>query len=117
FMISDPVTSMPQARAGNIKIYAVAAGARMASAPEVPTVDEAGLPGYHVSLWHGLWMPKGTPKPVMAKLNAAVVDILAAPQVRTKLAELGQDIFPREKQTPEALGAFQKAAIEQWWPI
>ena len=116
-MISDPVTSMPQARGGNIKIYGVAASARMSSAPDVPTVDEAGLPGYHVSLWHGLWMPKGTPKPIMAKLNAAVVEVMAEPAVRAKLAELGQDIFPRDKQTPEALGAFQKAAIEKWWPI
>jgi tripartite-type tricarboxylate transporter receptor subunit TctC len=117
FMISDPVTSMPQARGGTIKIYGVAAGTRMASAPEVPTVDEAGLPGYHVSLWHGFWMPKGTPKPIMEKLNAAVVQVLADPPVRAKLAELGQDIFPRDKQNPEALGAFQKAAIEKWWPI
>jgi tripartite-type tricarboxylate transporter receptor subunit TctC len=117
FMISDPVTAVPQARAGNIKLYAVAANARMASAPEFPTVDEAGLPGYHVSLWHGLWMPKGTPKPIMARLNAAVVEILAEPQVRAKLAELGQDIFPRDKQNPEALAAYQKTAIEKWWPI
>jgi tripartite-type tricarboxylate transporter receptor subunit TctC len=117
FMISDPVTAMPQGRGGNVKVYAVAAAARMASAPEIPTVDEAGLPGFHVSLWHGLWMPKGTPKPILSKLNATVVEILAQPEVRAKLAELGQDIFPREKQTPESLGAFQRAAIEKWWPI
>jgi len=117
FMISDPVTAMPQARGGNVKVYAVAADARMASAPEIPTVDEAGLPGFHVSLWHGLWMPKGTPKPILSKLNATVVEILAQPEVRAKLAELGQDIFPREKQTPESLGGFQRAAIEKWWPI
>jgi len=116
-MISDPVTSMPQARGGNIKMYAVAASARLPSAPDVPTVDEAGLPGYHVALWHGLWMPKGTPKPIMTQLNAAVVGALADPAVRAKLAELGQDIYPRDRQTPEALGALQKAEIEKWWPI
>ena len=116
-MISDPVTSMPQVRAGNIKIYSVTANARLASAPDVPTVDEAGLPGYHVALWHGLWMPRGTPKPIMVKLNAAVVDALAEPAMRVKLAELGQEIYPRDRQTPEALGALQKAEIEKWWPI
>ena len=75
-MISDPVTSMPQVRGGNIKIYGVCADTRLPSAPDVPTVDEAGLLGYHVALWHGLWMPQGTPKPIIAKLNAAVTDAL-----------------------------------------
>jgi tripartite-type tricarboxylate transporter receptor subunit TctC len=116
-MISDPVTSMPQVRGGNIKIYGVAADTRLPSAPDVPTVDEAGLPGYHVALWHGLWMPKGTPKPIIATLNAAVVGALADPAVRGKLADLGQDIYPRERQTPEALGALQKAEVAKWWPI
>jgi tripartite-type tricarboxylate transporter receptor subunit TctC len=83
----------------------------------VPTVDEAGLRGYHVALWHGLWMPRGTPKPIIAKLNAGVIDALAEPAMRTKLAELGQEIYPRERQTPEALGALQKSEIEKWWPI
>jgi tripartite-type tricarboxylate transporter receptor subunit TctC len=116
-MISDPVTSMPQARGGNIKIFGVTADTRLPSAPDVPTVDEAGLPGYHVALWHGLWLPKGTPKPIIATLNAAVVGALADPAVRGKLADLGQDIYPRERQTPEALGALQKAEVAKWWPI
>ena len=75
------------------------------------------MPGYHVALWHGLWMPKGTPKPIIEKLNAAVVDALADPVVRAKLAELGQEIYPRDRQTPEALAALQKAEIEKWYPI
>jgi tripartite-type tricarboxylate transporter receptor subunit TctC len=116
-MISDPVTTMPQARSGNVKAFAVAADKRLTSAPEVPTVDEAGLPGYHVALWHGLWMPKGTPAPIIAKLNAAVVDVLAEPTLQTKLTELGQDIYPRERQTPQALGALQRDEIAKWWPI
>ena len=80
-------------------------------------MDEAGLPGYHVALWHGLWMPKGTPKPIMDKLHAAVVEALADPGARQKLAELGQDIYPREQQTPQALATLQQAEIDKWWPI
>jgi len=80
-------------------------------------MDEAGLPGFEILLWQGLWVPKGTPKNIIAKLNAAVIDALADPAVRTRLADLGVEIFPRDKQTPEALGAFQKAEIEKWWPI
>jgi tripartite-type tricarboxylate transporter receptor subunit TctC len=116
-IISDPVATLPQARSGNIKAYAVCASARLPAAPEFPTVDEAGLPGYHVALWHGLWMPKGTPKPILDKLHAAAVEALADPAVRTRLEALGQDIYPRERQTPEALGALQKSEIEKWWPI
>lgn len=116
-MIADPVTSMPQVRGGNIKMYGVAANVRMASAPDVPTVDEVGLPGYHVALWHALWMPAGTPKPIIARLNAAVMDMLAEPAVRTRLAELGQEIYPREKQTPEALNAQWREEIGKWWPL
>ena len=118
-MISDPITAMPQARSGGpIKVYAVASGTRQKlSAPEVPTVDEAGLPGFHISLWHGFWVPKGTPKPIVTRINAAVVDALADPATQAKLAEAGQEIFPREQQTPEALRALQKSDIEKWWPI
>jgi tripartite-type tricarboxylate transporter receptor subunit TctC len=116
-MISDPVTAMPQVRGGTIKIYGVTANTRLFSAPDIPTVDEAGLPGFHASLWHGLWLPKGTPKNIIAKLNAAVMDALADPGVRARLADLGQEIFPRDQQTPEALGALQRAEIAKWWPI
>jgi tripartite-type tricarboxylate transporter receptor subunit TctC len=116
-MIGDPITGMPHVRAGLLKIYGVAAGQRLPNAPEVPTVDEAGLPGYHISLWHGLWVPKGTPRPIIARLNEAVVDALADPPTRAKLAQAGQEIFPREQQTPEALRTLQKAEIGKWWPI
>jgi tripartite-type tricarboxylate transporter receptor subunit TctC len=89
----------------------------VASAPGVPTLHESGLPGFDVSAWHGLWAPKGTPKNIIAKLNAAAIDALAVPTVRARLADLGQEIFPPDQQTPEALGAFQKAEIGKWWPI
>jgi tripartite-type tricarboxylate transporter receptor subunit TctC len=116
-VISDPVASMPQVRAGTIKAYGVTARTRLLSAPDIPTLDEAGLPGFDISQWHGLWLPKGTPKTIIAKVNGAVIDALADPKVRARLADLGQEIFPRDRQTPEALGAFQKAEIEKWWPI
>ena len=112
-----PVASMQQARAGLIKAYAVTAKSRLAIAPEIPTVDEAGVPGLHMSLWQGLWAPKGTPRDVIAKLNDAVVLALADPAVRQKLADQGFDIPPREQLSPEALGAHQQAEIDKWWPI
>ena len=115
--LSDPVVSMPQVRAGTIKAYGVTAKTRLLSAPDIPTFDEAGLPGFDISVWHAFWLPKATPKDIITKLNGAVVDALADPKVRARLADLGQEIFPRDRQTPEALGAFQKAEIEKWWPI
>jgi tripartite-type tricarboxylate transporter receptor subunit TctC len=115
--IVDPVISMPQVRAGTIKVYGVTAKTRLLSAPEILTLDEAGLPGFNISQWHGLWLPRGTLKNISAKINAAVMDALADPMVRAQLAELGQEILPRDRQTPGALAAFQKAEIEKWWPI
>jgi tripartite-type tricarboxylate transporter receptor subunit TctC len=115
--ITDPVAAMPQVRAGTIKAYGVTTNTRLLSAPDIPTLDEAGLPGFDISLWQGLWLPKGTPKNIIAKLNAAAVEALADPAVQQRLTALGVGIFPRDRQTPEALGAFQKAEIEKWWPI
>jgi len=116
-VMSDPTAALPQVRAGTIKAYGVTTKTRLSSAPDIPTLDEAGLPGFDVSAWHGLWAPKGTPKNIIAKLNAAAIDALAVPTVRARLADLGQEIFPPDQRTPEALGAFQKAEIEKWWPI
>jgi tripartite-type tricarboxylate transporter receptor subunit TctC len=117
-MMIDPAASAgPQVRAGAVKAYAVTAKSRLAAAPDVPTVDEAGLPGFYVASWHAIWVPKATPKGVIASLNAAVADALADPAVRQRLADAGQEIFPREQQTPEAMRAYHAAEIEKWWPV
>jgi len=116
-MFADPVTTLPQIRAGNIKAYAVMAKNRLAAAPDVPTVDEAGFPGLYVSVWFGVFAPKDTPKDVIAKFNAAVANALADANVRTRINGIGQEIPARDQQTPEALGALQQAEIEKWGPI
>ncbi len=116
-MITDLVTTLPQVRGGTIKAYAVAGKARLTAAPEFPTVDEAGVPGLHAHLWHGLWAPKGTPKEIIARLNSAVVNASSSTDVQSRLADLGQALFPAEQQTPEALAAYHKAETEKWWPI
>ena len=116
-MIDLAASATPQVRAGNVKAYAVTTKSRLAAAPDVPTVDEAGLPGYYVLSWHAVWVPKTTPKPVVAKLNAAVVEALADPAVSKRLADVGQEIFSREQLTPEALSAYHRAEIEKWWPM
>jgi tripartite-type tricarboxylate transporter receptor subunit TctC len=117
-MMIDPASNtLPQVRAGRIKAYAVTEKNRLSAAPEIPTVDEAGLPGFHILNWQGFFAPKGTPTAVVARLNAVIAEALADPAVRARLADLGQEIFPRDQQTPEALAARQKAEIEKWWPI
>jgi tripartite-type tricarboxylate transporter receptor subunit TctC len=116
-LLDTPAVSLPQVSAGTIKAYAVTAKSRLAVAPDIPTVDEAGLPGFYFSFWHAIWVPKNTPKPIIAKLNEAVVNALADPTVRKRLTDIAQDIFPREQLTPEALGAFHRAEAEKWWPI
>jgi tripartite-type tricarboxylate transporter receptor subunit TctC len=104
-------------RNGLLKPYAVLAKKRWWAMPEVPTMDEAGVPGFYASFWHGLWAPKGTPKDIIAKVNAAIVEALADPDIRKRFADIGQEIWPRDQQSPEALAAQQKAEIEKWWPV
>src|SRR4029077_544273 len=116
-LFDQPSDAMPQIRSGAIKGYAVTANSRAAFAADIPTVDEAGLPGLHISPWHSLWVPKGTPPGAIAKLNAAAMDALADPAVRKRLGDIGQDIVPRERQTPAALAAYYKSETDKWWPI
>jgi tripartite-type tricarboxylate transporter receptor subunit TctC len=115
--ITVPVVAMPQARAGLINAYAIMAKSRLAVASEIPTVDEAGVPGLHLSLWQGLWAPKGTPRAVIARINDAAVEALADPGIRQKLAEQGFDIPARDQLPPDALRAHQRAEIDKWWPV
>ena len=114
---ANPATALPHVQAGSIKAFAVTAKNRLAVAPDIPSVDEAGLPGLYFSLWAGLFAPRGTPGDMIGKLNSAAVNTLGDPILRQKLAEQGFEIPPRERQTPEALAAYQKAEIDKWWPI
>jgi tripartite-type tricarboxylate transporter receptor subunit TctC len=111
------VTALPNSKGGRVKAYAVTAKTRLAAAPEIPTVDEAGLPGYYMAVWHGLWLPKATPKSIVVRLNASTVQTLADPGVRKRLGDIGQEIPPLEQQTPEGLAAHHRAEIEKWWPL
>jgi len=116
-MCPSPASSLAMVQSGLLRAYAVTDATRLASAPDIPTVDEAGFPQLHISVWGGLFVPKGTPQSVIAKLNSAAATALADPAVRRQLANIGQEVVPREQQTPEALSAVQKADIEKWWPI
>jgi tripartite-type tricarboxylate transporter receptor subunit TctC len=109
--------ALPQIRSSKVRAYAVTQSTRLSVAPDIPTVDEAGMPGYYMAVWHGLWVPRGTRPEVIARLNSAMVDAAADERVRKRLMDIGQEILPRDQQTPEALGAHQKAEIEKWWPI
>jgi tripartite-type tricarboxylate transporter receptor subunit TctC len=116
-IVDQASNSLPQVQAGRIRAYAVTDTKRLAAAPDIPTVDEAGLPGFHVGVWSAFWVPKGTPKDIIAKVNAAAREALADPAVRKRLGDVGVDIPPPDQQTPEALRALQKAEAAKWWPI
>jgi tripartite-type tricarboxylate transporter receptor subunit TctC len=116
-IVDQASNSLPQVQGGRIRAYGVTDTKRIAAAPDIPTVDEAGLPGFHVAVWSALWVPKGTPKDVIAKLNSAVVEALADPAVKKRLADVGVEIPPREQLRPEALRALQKSEAAKWWPM
>ena len=116
-IFTQVASALAQVRSGQVKAYAVMAKARWAEAPDTPTSDECGVAGLYASFWHGLWAPKATPPKVIAELDRAVVESLADPVVHQRFIELGQEPWPRDKQTPDGLAAQQKAEIEKWWPI
>jgi tripartite-type tricarboxylate transporter receptor subunit TctC len=117
FMIDTAANTLPQWRAGAIKAYAVASNERLPAAVDLPTAGEAGLPTFSMSAWHAFFSPKGTPKDVVAKLNAATVTALANPNVRRRLVDFGFEMFPPDQLTPDALGKFHRAETDKWWPI
>jgi tripartite-type tricarboxylate transporter receptor subunit TctC len=117
FMIEPSSNFRALLGAGSVKPFAITGKARLPSSPDIPTADEAGLSGFFASLWYGLWVPKDTPKDIVARLNATMVQVLADPQVQKRFAELGIGITPPDQQSPEALRAYQKAEAERWWPI
>jgi tripartite-type tricarboxylate transporter receptor subunit TctC len=116
-MFDQAANSIPQVQGGKIKAFAVTAKQRMKTMPDIPTVDEAGLPGLYIAVWHGLWAPKGTPKDVASRLTAAILESLADPQVREKFIGLGQEIPEPAQQTPQALRAYHEAEVKLWWPL
>ena len=116
-LVVQGAVALPQIRAGKIKVLANLSPQRSASMPDIPTSDESGVKGLYMSGWFGFWAPKGTPKDIVAKLNAATVEALADPALQKRFSDLGLDVAPRVQQTPEGLAAFQKAEIEKWWPI
>jgi tripartite-type tricarboxylate transporter receptor subunit TctC len=117
FMIEPASNFKSLLGAGSVKPLAITGKARLKAWPNIPTTDEAGLPGFVVTLWYGLWVPKGTPKDIIAKLNATMVQVLASPPVRERFEELGIEISALDRQSPEALRAYQKQEAERWWPI
>jgi len=116
-IVDQASNSMQQIRTGNIRPYAITDRKRLSAAPDIPTADEAGLPGFYMTLWNGLWVPKGTPKEAITRLNAAVVEALADPAVKQRLVDLGLEIPERDQLTPEALATWHKAEAAKWWPI
>jgi len=117
FMIEPASNFKSLLGAGSVKPFAITGKTRLKSSPNIPTADEAGLPGFVASLWYGLWVPKNTPKDIIATLNTTMVQVLANPAVKQRFEELGIEITPLQQQSPEALRAYQKAEAERWWPI
>jgi tripartite-type tricarboxylate transporter receptor subunit TctC len=116
-IVDQASNSMQQIRSGRIRAYAITDTKRLKAAPDIPTAEEAGVPGFHMTLWNGLWVPKGTPKDAIARLNAAAVEAMADPAVQKRLNDLGLEVPSRDRLTPQALAAWHKAEVNKWWPI
>jgi tripartite-type tricarboxylate transporter receptor subunit TctC len=109
--------TLSNVEAGRFKAFAVMGEQRWPKSPDTPTMIESGVPGLSISFWHGLWTTKGTPKPIVDRLDTAVMTALADPTVRARIETLGQVIFPRDQQNPQALAAYHQAELDKWWPI
>jgi tripartite-type tricarboxylate transporter receptor subunit TctC len=116
-IVDQASNALPQVQGGKIRAYGVTDTKRLGAEPSIPTVDEAGLKGYHISLWSALWVPKGTPADAIAKLNAAAKEALADPAVKKRLTDVGVEIPALDKQTPQALRTLQKSEADKWWPM
>jgi tripartite-type tricarboxylate transporter receptor subunit TctC len=116
-MSTAPAIALPHVRDRAIKAYAVCAKDRISAAPDIPTTDEAGLPGFYFSVWSGMWVPKGTPREIIDQLTVALRDVLADPAIRQRLAVLAIEVPPPDQLGPDTLGALHKAEIDKWWPI
>lgn len=116
-IVDQTSNAINQVRAGTIRAYAVTDDKRLDGAPEIPTTDEAGLSGFHMTLWSGMWLPKGTDREIVAKLNAAAVAALDDPGVQKQMKNLGLQLPPADQLAPEALGTLQKSEIAKWWPM
>jgi tripartite-type tricarboxylate transporter receptor subunit TctC len=114
---SEASQTLPHLHSKAIKAFAILGQTRWSAAPDIPTIDEAGVPGLHLPFWNGMWAPGGTPAGVVARLNDAVRKALADPGMRQRLSKIGLEIPAPQDQTPEALGALQKAEIDKWWPV
>ncbi len=117
FMCDQTTNTTSQIKGGKVKVYGVTSKARVASLPDVPTMEEGGFKGFEIGIWHGMWAPKGTPKPIIDKLNAALNDALNSEEVKKRFVELGTSPEPAERRKPEVLRAYLKAEIEKWAPV
>jgi tripartite-type tricarboxylate transporter receptor subunit TctC len=117
FMCAEASATLPLVRDGKIKAYGVMAKARWFAAPDVPTMQELGVPGLHIPWWQGLWAPKDTPQNVLGRLNDAVVKALDDPMVNRRLSDLGLEVAVNEQRTPDGVRSFLKTEIDTWWPI
>jgi tripartite-type tricarboxylate transporter receptor subunit TctC len=117
FMCDQTTTTTSQIKGGKVKVYGITSAKRVPSLPDVPTLQEQGLKGADVGIWHGLYAPKGTPKPVIEKLVSAMQAALADADVQKRFNDLGAVTFPKDKQNPQALQAHLKAEIDKWGPI
>jgi len=117
FMCDQTTNTVPQIKSGNVKAYGVTTASRLASMPDLPTLDEQGLKGFDLVVWNGLFGPKGMPKPAVEKLVAALQTAVQSAAFRARLADLGAEPVPLSKANPGSLGNLLKSEVDKWGPI